>query len=225
MPAQARRHRILAHPSRAALVPPTGFDWDAASRLAADVPASLELEHVHGYESVRNSAPNLFYTSTGRIVHYAAALGIVTDVSCIIGLEKRLLAAPADHIAVSEPFSKPIPCAMPEARVISSEAWGSHADDDRRRTEGQDIRDDSHGVSSVAAENTIASEHIGVRIAASSEQDQSTSVISPSESSAAPMRASESGSSAHSGTSIAVCNALNYCVQDAAASDLSLIHI
>lgn len=83
MPAQAKRHRIIAHPSRAALVPPSNFDWDAAARKAADVPAELELEHAHGYESVRNSAPNLFFTSNGHIVHHAAALGIVTDIRSI----------------------------------------------------------------------------------------------------------------------------------------------
>lgn len=79
-PDQARGRRILAPPSREALLPPTGFDWAAAAAAAADVPAELELEHVHGYESVRNAAPNVLFACGGRrVVHYAACLGISTQ--------------------------------------------------------------------------------------------------------------------------------------------------
>lgn len=79
-PDQARGRRILAPPSREALLAPSGFDWAAAAATAAEVPAELELEHVHGYESVRNAAPNVHLACGGRrLVHYAAALGISTS--------------------------------------------------------------------------------------------------------------------------------------------------
>lgn len=78
-PDQARGRRILAPPSREALLAPAGFDWDAAAAAAATVPAELQLEQVHGYESVRNAAPNVHFACGGRrIVHYAACLGIST---------------------------------------------------------------------------------------------------------------------------------------------------
>jgi hypothetical protein len=79
--AQARTHRILAHPARKALLPPSNFDWDEAAQLAATVPATLELEHANGYESIRASARNIFLTRGLRMVHFAAALGVVTDLS------------------------------------------------------------------------------------------------------------------------------------------------
>eukprot|EP00892_Ulva_mutabilis_P002986 jgi/Ulvmu1/12689/UM094_0047.1 len=81
-PDEARGRRILAPPAREALLPPTGFDWDAAdAAAAADVPAELVLEQVHGYESVRNSAPNVHFACGGRrVVHYAACLGISTHI-------------------------------------------------------------------------------------------------------------------------------------------------
>lgn len=216
MPAQARRHRILAHPSRAALVPPTGFDWDAASRWAVDVPATLQLEHVHGYESVRNSAPNLFFTSTGHIVHYAAALGIVTDLSCIPSFEKGPHAPTTDNSVVPVLSSTSVSISMP-----TSQACDSHVDRDRRRSEDQDIRDCSHVAFGVAAEMEEASDHGVGCIVDNSDQDQYSVAVSASELSAASMTAGVKDSSAHSGVSISVCNALDQCVADAAGSDLS----
>lgn len=78
-PDQARGRRILAPPSREALLAPSGFDWTAAAAAATEVPAELVLEQVHGYESIRNAAPNVHLACGGRrLVHYAAALGIST---------------------------------------------------------------------------------------------------------------------------------------------------
>lgn len=41
--------------------------------------AYLKLEHVFGYSSPKNKAPNLFYTEKGDIVYYTASVGIVYD--------------------------------------------------------------------------------------------------------------------------------------------------
>jgi hypothetical protein len=41
--------------------------------------AYLKLEHVFGYSSPKNRAPNLFYSAKGDVVYYTAAVGIVYD--------------------------------------------------------------------------------------------------------------------------------------------------
>ena len=41
--------------------------------------AYLKLEHVFGYSSPKNRAPNLFYSKEGDVVYYTAAVGIVYD--------------------------------------------------------------------------------------------------------------------------------------------------
>ena len=41
--------------------------------------AGLKLEFVYGYAGVDNTATNIFYTADGKLVYYAAAVGIVYD--------------------------------------------------------------------------------------------------------------------------------------------------
>ncbi|KAK3276730.1 hypothetical protein CYMTET_15224 [Cymbomonas tetramitiformis] len=71
--------KILYPQCRKGVFAPT--DWDPSlARRSAELPeASLELEFVYGYNGLHNTAPNLFYTGTGEVVYYTAAIGIVYD--------------------------------------------------------------------------------------------------------------------------------------------------
>ena len=71
-PKRAQRWALQLHSSRA----------DARPPAAASAPEEgLELEWVHGYQGVRNTSPNLFFTARGELVWYIAGVGVVYDPS------------------------------------------------------------------------------------------------------------------------------------------------
>ena len=73
LPVRHARCRTLLHP------PSTG--GVAAEQRSREPPdARLELEAIHGYAGLANSAPNLFCSSAGELVYYTAAVGVVLSV-------------------------------------------------------------------------------------------------------------------------------------------------
>jgi len=69
--------KIVYKECKSGVFPPTDWDPSLAER-ASDLPNSrLVLEFVYGYAGLMNSSPNIFYLSTGEIVYYTAAVGII----------------------------------------------------------------------------------------------------------------------------------------------------
>ena len=64
---------------RSTVFPPSEFDPKNVVRSSKAPSAELELEHVYGYAGLENTAPNLFYLTSGEVVYYTAALGVVLD--------------------------------------------------------------------------------------------------------------------------------------------------
>jgi len=59
--------------------PPSDWDPRVAERSATTPDVRLTLEFVYGYDGMQATAPNVFYTSSGEVAYYAAAVGIVYD--------------------------------------------------------------------------------------------------------------------------------------------------
>lgn len=54
---------------------PTCPSWP----LNCCVQAGLQLEFVYGYAGIDNTCSNLFWTASGKLVYYVAAVGVVYD--------------------------------------------------------------------------------------------------------------------------------------------------
>jgi hypothetical protein len=73
--------KVLYAKAKSGVFPPTDFDPEAAKRSAKAPSASLQLEHVYGYDGRNNLSKNIFYTDNPEeIVYYAAAVGVVHNV-------------------------------------------------------------------------------------------------------------------------------------------------
>ncbi|GAX81084.1 hypothetical protein CEUSTIGMA_g8518.t1 [Chlamydomonas eustigma] len=57
--------------------PPSNWDPRLAERSSELPDIRLQLEFVYGYDGMQATAPNLFYTKTGDVAYFAAAVGIV----------------------------------------------------------------------------------------------------------------------------------------------------
>ncbi|KAG1660540.1 hypothetical protein FOA52_003891 [Chlamydomonas sp. UWO 241] len=57
--------------------PPSGWDPRLAERSAQLPDARLTLEFVYGYDGMQATSNNVFYTATGEVAYFAAAVGIV----------------------------------------------------------------------------------------------------------------------------------------------------
>ena len=66
---------VKYYPCRTPVYPPAGFDRSAPSAPRE----SLELEWVHGYAGLRNTANNLECLADGTAVYYTAGVGVVYD--------------------------------------------------------------------------------------------------------------------------------------------------
>jgi WD40 repeat protein len=75
------RGRIKYAPCRKEVFTPNNWDGTLAHRSAKPPKAGLSLDFVYGYGGIDNTAPNLFYTDTGKVVYYVAAVGIVYDIA------------------------------------------------------------------------------------------------------------------------------------------------
>ena len=71
--------KIIYPKCRSTVFPPSEFDPRNVTRSSKAPSAELELEHCYGYAGLENTAPNLFYLTTGEVVYYTAALGVVLD--------------------------------------------------------------------------------------------------------------------------------------------------
>ena len=71
--------KIIYPKCRSTVFPPSEFDPKNVVRSSKAPSATLELEHVYGYAGLENTAPNLFYLTSGEVVYYTAALGVVLD--------------------------------------------------------------------------------------------------------------------------------------------------
>ena len=71
--------KIIYPKCRSTVFPPSEFDPRNVTRSSKAPSAELELEHCYGYAGLDNTAPNLFYLTTGEVVYYTAALGVVLD--------------------------------------------------------------------------------------------------------------------------------------------------
>ncbi|GMH43908.1 hypothetical protein BSKO_11842 [Bryopsis sp. KO-2023] len=72
--------KIVARPCRTGLYAPSDFDMETECIASRRPPTwELQLEHVHGYGGLRNTAPNLFYTNDGKFVYYTAAVGVLAQ--------------------------------------------------------------------------------------------------------------------------------------------------
>ena len=70
--------KVVYAPSKTGVYAPTHFQAAMAARSASPPAAKLELEFVHGYSGLHNTAPNLFFTAReGEFVYYTAGVGIV----------------------------------------------------------------------------------------------------------------------------------------------------
>jgi len=71
--------KIIYPKCRSTVFPPSEFDPRNVTRSSKAPSAELRLEHCYGYAGLDNTAPNLFYLTTGEVVYYTAALGVVLD--------------------------------------------------------------------------------------------------------------------------------------------------
>ena len=72
--------KILYTKSIKGVFSPSDFDSAYVERSSKAPTASLQLEWVHGYGGVKNTANNLFYNAQGDVVYYTAGVGVVYDV-------------------------------------------------------------------------------------------------------------------------------------------------
>lgn len=63
--------------SRHGVFPPSDWDPATAERSAQPPGVSLCLQFVHGYEGARATGPNVFFSASGELVYFAAAVGVV----------------------------------------------------------------------------------------------------------------------------------------------------
>lgn len=74
--------KILYAKAKAGVFPPADFDPEVVERSKKMPSASLQLEHVYGYDGRNNLAKNIFFTDNPEeIVYYAAAVGVVHNLS------------------------------------------------------------------------------------------------------------------------------------------------
>ena len=69
---------VKYYPCRTPVYPPAGSDRDGHAPASAPR-ESLELEWVHGYAGLRNTANNLECLADGTAVYYTAGVGVVYD--------------------------------------------------------------------------------------------------------------------------------------------------
>ena len=81
LPAQPRPGglKIIYPECRKGVFTPSSFNVEHVQASSQVPRASLELEHVYGYAGIKNTSPNLFYNTQGKIVYYTAAIGVVLD--------------------------------------------------------------------------------------------------------------------------------------------------
>ena len=72
--------KIIYAPCKTGVFAPSWFEPAMAQRSARRPDVDLELEFVHGYSGLHNTAPNLFFTRReNEIVYYTAGVGVVYD--------------------------------------------------------------------------------------------------------------------------------------------------
>ena len=121
----SHRGKILYPPCRTGVFPPSDWSPRLAERSAEKPGPGLKLEFVYGYAGLRNNANNLFYTKDGRVVYYAAGLGVVydrgthtqqffkghdDDVSCLSMHPNRRLVATGQVAGLGETGNCPYVC-------------------------------------------------------------------------------------------------------------------
>ncbi|KAK9816488.1 hypothetical protein WJX72_000919 [[Myrmecia] bisecta] len=73
--------KILYPECKKGVFPPSDWDPQLAVRSAHLPDIGLQLEFIYGYAGHYSTASNLFYTSTGEVAYFAAAVGIVYDMN------------------------------------------------------------------------------------------------------------------------------------------------
>eukprot|EP00241_Pyramimonas_parkeae_P000789 CAMPEP_0114273362 /NCGR_PEP_ID=MMETSP0058-20121206/29060_1 /TAXON_ID=36894 /ORGANISM="Pyramimonas parkeae, CCMP726" /LENGTH=967 /DNA_ID=CAMNT_0001392819 /DNA_START=317 /DNA_END=3220 /DNA_ORIENTATION=+ len=74
------KRKIVYPKCRKGVLAPSDFNLAMADRSTFLPDADLQLSFVYGYGGTSNTAPNMFYTCTGEVVYYTAAVCVVYDI-------------------------------------------------------------------------------------------------------------------------------------------------